>query len=75
MLSHILRQVQAYERRHGIRPNVVYINPDHLRCLRLHHPWLFRNDPAVQLGFRLAVVEAGSLVHPEALWVASRRVA
>jgi len=75
MLSYILRQVQDYERRHGIRPNVVYINPDHLRSLRLYHPWLFRTDPALQLGFRLVLVEAGSLTHPEALWVSNRRAA
>jgi len=75
MLSHILRQVQAYERRHGIRPNVVYINPQHLHILRLYYPWLFTADPALRLGFRLVLVEAGSLSHPEALWVSSRSVA
>ena len=69
MLSHILRQVQDFERRHGRRPNVVYINEDHLHVLRTDYPQLFRQDPVIELGFRIAVVSNLALTQPEAAWL------
>ncbi len=69
MLSQIMRQVQAFERRHGIRPNVVYINSRYYDVLRKHYPELFRDDPIVELGFRLLVVSEDISLHPEVAWL------
>jgi len=72
MLSHILRQVQDFERRHGQRPNVVFVNEDHLAALQADYPRLFRQDPVIELGFRIAVVSNLALTQPEAAWLPER---
>lgn len=69
MLSHILRQVQEFERRHGRRPNVVFINEGHLAALKDGYPNLFCDDPVIKLGFRIAVVSNLALTQPEAAWL------
>ena len=67
MLDHILRQVQEFERRHGYRPNVVFINQRHYGVLRQNCPGLFQSDPSIALGFRLAVVSNDLVSQPEVL--------
>ncbi len=69
MLDHILSTAQSYEREHGIRPNVLYLNPDHLRVLVEYYPSLFDHDPAIGLEFRLVIVAASQLSHPQAAYV------
>ncbi|HEC11777.1 MAG TPA: hypothetical protein ENI80_00745 [Acidiferrobacteraceae bacterium] len=69
MLDHILRQVQGFERRHGYRPNVVFINRRHYRVLRHNYPNLFQADPSIELGFRIAVVSEDLMSQPEALFL------
>ncbi len=69
MLDHILATAQSYEREHGIRPNVLYLNPDHLRVLVKAYPALFEQDPAICLDFRLMIVAASQLSHPQAAYV------
>jgi len=34
MLSFLYKLATDYEREHGYRPNLLYINPDHLQSLR-----------------------------------------
>jgi len=79
MLDHILRTVQHYEREHRIPPNVVYLNPQHFNVLRRQCPGLFCGDPEVRLGFRLVILPASVLLHPQAACVppaaASPRIA
>lgn len=72
MLDHILRQAQAYERRHGIQPNVVFVTNSYYQELERDYPELFSDDPTIHLGFRIAVVSDGSLVHPEVAWLPPR---
>jgi hypothetical protein len=69
MLSYILRQIQSFERNHGMRPNVVFLNPQHLDALRHEYPQLFREDPVIALGFRVVILprELGS--HPQVAWL------
>ncbi len=69
MLDHILATAQSYEREHGIRPNVLYLNPNHHRVLLEHYPALFDHDPAISLEFRLVIVSASLLSHPQAAYV------
>ncbi len=70
MLDHILACAQAFQREHGLQPNVVYINPDHHKALLVLYPSLFDNDPRWQLGLRLIIVPSGELIHPQAAHVA-----
>jgi hypothetical protein len=69
MLDHILATAQSYEREHGIRPNVLYLNPDHHRVLIEYYPALFEYDPAICLDFRLVIVAASQLSHPQAAYL------
>lgn len=73
MLDHILQQAQAFERRHGRRPNVLYLSHEHLARLREAVPGLFRGDPEQQIGLRVAVLPDHMLVHPEVAWLPPRR--
>ncbi len=50
MLDHILACAQAFQREHGLQPNVVYINPDHHKALLVLYPSLFDNDPQLAVG-------------------------
>jgi len=70
MLDHILATAQSYEREHGIRPNVLYLNPDHHRVLVEYYPALFEHAPAICLEFRLVIVASSLLSHPQAAYVA-----
>ena len=70
MLDHILACAQAFQREHGLQPNVVYINPNHHQALLVLYPSLFDNDPRWQLGLRLIIVSSGELTHPQAAYVA-----
>ena len=70
MLDHILATAQSYEREHGIRPNVLYLNPDHHRVLIEYYPDLFEHDPAIYLDFRLVIVATSQLSHPQAAYLA-----
>jgi hypothetical protein len=66
MLSYILQKAQQFERDFGVAPTVVYINPRHYAALYRDNPHLFDPDPAIRLGFRLAIVPSSTLSHPEA---------
>jgi hypothetical protein len=66
MLDHILQTAQAYERKHGTPPDVVYINPAHFEALFRHYPELFNPGQTVQLGFRLLIIPGSLLTHPQA---------
>lgn len=72
MLDHILRQAQSFEYRHGIKPNIVFINKDHYQVLQQYYPELFSQDPAISLGFRIAIVSNENLCHPEVAWFPPR---
>lgn len=66
MLDHLLSTAQAFERTHGVTPDVVYINPRHYENLRRHCPELFDREQEVELGFRLVILPGSLLTHPEA---------
>lgn len=69
MLDHILACAQAYEREHGVQPNVVYINPLHHQFLLAHYPALFERDPRRMLGLRLVIISGHELSHPQAAFI------
>lgn len=66
MLDHILATTQAFEREHGIAPNVVYLNTTHFNALRATCPGLFKGDDTTRLGIQLVIVTDSMLMHPRA---------
>lgn len=74
MLDYILNTAQAFEREHGIAPDVIYINPLHYEQLTRFSPELFEPGNRLQLGFRLVIVPANVLAHPAASLLGAQRV-
>ena len=73
MLDHILNTAQNFERIHGIKPDVIYINPLHYESLRRLHSGLFHPEQEVDLGFRLVILPGSVLSHPEAAQLSIER--
>lgn len=73
MLSHILGQAYEFERIHGVAPNVVYINPLHFQALYREFPGLFEPAQTIRLGFRVVIIPASRLAHPEVSRLAPRQ--
>ena len=72
MLDYILNTAQAFEREHGIVPDVIYINPMHYEQLTRFNPELFAPGSRLLPGFRLVIVPANVLVHPRASLLTAR---
>lgn len=66
MLDHILRQAYDFERRHGVAPDVMYLNEDHYNALREDAPGLFSDPPAMPLGFEIMILPRDTLLFPRA---------
>lgn len=73
MLNYILQQAQRFERRHGIQPNVVYMNEEHYQALTTELPGLFCNKPEVELGFKIAILSKQSISHPQVALIEERK--
>ena len=73
MLDYILNTAQAFEREHGIAPDVIYINRMHYERLTRSSPELFAPGNRLQPGFRLMIVPANMLAHPTASLLDVRR--
>jgi hypothetical protein len=64
MLSHIVNLVSTYERYHGARPNVVYMNETHYGYLREELPGVRdHNDVIAILGVDIALSD--EILHPQ----------
>jgi len=72
MLDHILGRIQSFERRHGLSPNVVYINHSHYQVLHEECPGLFSDTITHALGFHLILVSERELAHPRIGWIPPR---
>jgi hypothetical protein len=66
MLDYLLNTAQAFEREHGVVPDVIYINPLHYEQLTRQSPELFVAGSRLRMGFRLVIVPASVLAHPRA---------
>ncbi len=69
MLSYIMGLVQAFEYRHGVRPQVVCLNPRHLRQLLVEYPDIDREKFFSGLGVRILVLPENDLPHPRVEWL------
>ena len=64
MLSHIVSLVSKYEDRHGLRPNVIYMNETHYGYLREELPGVRdHNDVVAILGVDIALNDEA--MHPQ----------
>ena len=67
MLSLTYQLTRAFEERHSVRPNLIYLNPSHFAIFKSDYP-----DPAVRarildrLG--LEVVIDRDVMHPHVAW-------
>jgi hypothetical protein len=73
MLSYIMGLVQAFEYRHGVRPQVVCLNPRHLRQLLVEYPDIDREKFFSGLGVRILVLPENDLPHPRVEWLPPSR--
>jgi hypothetical protein len=64
--------MQEFERMHGRHPQVIYLNPRHMRHLMQECPDLFSERRPVPLGFRIVVLPEEELPHPKAAWLPAR---
>lgn len=72
MLDHILRQAYDFERRHGVAPDVIYLNEDHYNALQEDAPGLFSDPPAIPLGFSIMILPRETLLYPRAAVITNR---
>jgi hypothetical protein len=49
MLSHIVTLMREYERHHGVRPNVVFMNETHYGYLREELPFVRDHDEVIAI--------------------------
>lgn len=69
MLSYIMGLVQAFEYKHGVRPQMVCLNPRHLRQLLVEYPDIDREKFFNGLGVRILVLPENDLPHPRVEWL------
>ena len=72
MLTEILHRAQAFERRHGRRPNTLFLTHEQYSLLRNEYPEILRESPEIVLGLRIAVAPDNSLLQPEIAWLPVR---
>lgn len=73
MLAFIIGMLQAYEKTHGFRPQLVYLNQNHLTQLLTECPWLNNMEDRPALGFRIVLISEKELPHPKVVWIPPMR--
>ena len=72
MLTEILHRAQAFERRHGRRPNTLFLTHEQYSLLRNEYPEILGDSPEIVLGLRIAITPDKSLLQPEISWLLAR---
>jgi hypothetical protein len=73
MLSYIVGLVQAFEYKHGVRPQMVCLNSRHLHQLLVEYPDINHEKFFSKLGIRILVLPENDLPHPRVEWLPSSR--
>ncbi len=73
ILNYILQQAQRFERRHGVPPNVLYMNKEHYIALSEELPGLFYEPTKTRLGFKIAILSKETLSHPQVALIERQR--
>lgn len=72
MLTQILQRAQAFERRHGRRPNTLFVTQKQYFMLRQEYPEVLGDTPEIVLGLRITLAPDHSLLQPEIAWLPAR---
>lgn len=72
MLDYIYRIVTGFERQHGIRPNLLYINRQHLQHLKLSFDESLSMHQIMNLLSMELIIDPAS-VHPHVCWAQAGR--
>ena len=68
MLSYLYRLATAFERTHGHRPNLVYINRSHYRMLQQNLAGLNNEEEIAHL-LKMDIIISPDTCHPDVAWV------
>jgi len=72
MLSYIYRLAMNFEHEHGLRPNLLYINPGHMAQLKETFP-----DPAdfanILRLLEMELIIDREIIHPQVAWASAAR--
>lgn len=74
MLSYIVRLTTDFEHEHGLRPNLLYLNPTHLQRLQADFDERLDLHTILRM-LRMEVLVDRAIAHPHVAWVqtAARR--
>lgn len=67
MLSFICRLASDFEKEHGIHPNLLYLNPIHLKFLRQQLDNEAQLDNIVKL-LGMEIIVTSEVIHPHVVW-------
>ena len=67
MLGYIYRLVIGFEREHGIHPNLLFINQDHLQHLKSSFDERFSMQQIMEMLNMEVIIDRNS-VHPRVCW-------
>lgn len=67
MLSFIYRLIHDFEKEHGIRPNLLYVNPIHLQVLKNQLDAESQLDDIVEL-LGMEIMVTSEVIHPHVVW-------
>ncbi|MCW9029275.1 MAG: hypothetical protein OQJ80_10115 [Kangiella sp.] len=67
MLSFIYRLSRDFEKEHGIHPNLLYLNPEHLKFLREQLDNEAQLDNIVKL-LGMEIMITSEVIHPHVVW-------
>ena len=72
MLSYIYRLAMNFENEHDLRPNLLYLNPEHMTRLKETFP-----DPAdfanILRLLEMEIIIDREIVHPQVAWASAAR--
>ena len=71
MLSHLYRIVREFERRHGVTPNLLYLNYAHFEQLQHALPG-FRDTQSLLDQLKMELILQRDVVHPRVAWSSVR---
>ena len=67
MLDYLYRLVTSFEREHGMRPNLLYINPSHCEHLKASFDEKYSMSEIMEM-LQMEVIIDSSCVHPHVYW-------
>ena len=67
MLGHIYRLVRGFEQEHGILPNLIYLNLEHMDHLKAAFDASYSLEQIISM-LRMEMIIDHSIVHPHVAW-------